>query len=178
MRGHHVCADVAGFLFLAVVIDVFSRRVVGWSMSRHQRAELVTAALRMAVTRRQPTDVVVHSDQDCQYTSYNFARACRAAGVDRSMGSVGDCYDNALAESFFATLECELLDRSVFAHRNEARMAIFDFIERFYNPWDGTPRSRTSRPRSSRGGGTPSDIYATRHRTRPEVSVNPGSLQH
>jgi putative transposase len=126
----------SGFLFLAVVIDVFSRRVVGWSMSAHQRTELVTSALRMAVQRRRPAGVVVHhSDQGCQYTSYDFARACRAAGVERSMGSVGDCYDNALAESFFATLECELLDRSVFENRNAARMAVFDFIERFYNPW-------------------------------------------
>ena len=124
----------AGFLFLAVVIDVFSRRVVGWSMSAHQRTELVTAALRMAVQRRRPVAVVVHhSDQGCQYTSFDFARACRAAGVTRSMGSVGDCFDNAMAESFFATLECELIDRSVFENRNDARMAIFDYIEVFYN---------------------------------------------
>jgi len=70
-----------------------------------------------------------------QYTSYDFAKACRAAGVDRSMGSVGDCFDNAMAESFFATLECELIDRSVFENRNQARMAIFDYIEGFYNTW-------------------------------------------
>ena len=126
----------SGLLFLAVVIDVFSRRVVGWSMSAHQRTELVTNALTMAVRRRRPAAVVVHhSDQGCQYTSYDFARACRAAGVERSMGSVGDCYDNALAESFFATLECELLDRAIFPNRNAARVAVFDFVERFYNPW-------------------------------------------
>ena len=126
----------SGFLFLAVVIDVFSRKVVGWSMSAKQRTELVAHALEMAVQRRRPTGVVVHhSDQGCQYTSYDFAKACRAAGVERSMGSVGDCFDNALAESFFATLECELLDRSVFANRNQARIAVFDFIEAFYNPW-------------------------------------------
>ena len=126
----------SGFLFLAVVIDVFSRRVVGWSMSAHQRTELVTNALDMAVRRRQPTGVVVHhSDQGCQYTSYDFAQACRSAGVERSMGSVGDCFDNALAESFFATLECELLDRTVFQNRNAARLAIFDYLEGFYNPW-------------------------------------------
>jgi putative transposase len=120
----------AGFVFLAVVLDVFSRRVVGWSMSANQRTELVTNALRMAVARRRPQEVVVHhSDQGCQYTSYDFARACRAAGVERSMGSVGDCYDNAMAESFFATLECELLDRTAFENRNVARMSIFDFIE-------------------------------------------------
>jgi putative transposase len=126
----------SGFLFLAVVVDVFSRRVVGWSMSARQDTVLVTNALRMAVARRRPNGVVVHhSDQGCQYTSYDFAQACRKAGVERSMGSVGDCYDNALAESFFATLECELLDRTVFENRNAARLAIFDFIESFYNPW-------------------------------------------
>jgi putative transposase len=126
----------SGFLFLAVVIDVFSRRVVGWSMSANQQTELVTRALQMAVIRRRPVEVIVHhSDQGCQYTSYDFAQACRAAGVERSMGSVGDCYDNAMAESFFATLECELIDRSVFENRNQARLAVFDFIEAFYNSW-------------------------------------------
>jgi putative transposase len=126
----------AGFLFLAVVIDVCTRRVIGWSMSADQNTELVTRALQMAVQRGRPPGVVVHhSDQGCQYTSYDFARACRAAGVERSMGSVGDCFDNAMAESFFATLECELIDRSVFENRNQARMAIFDYIEGFYNTW-------------------------------------------
>ncbi len=126
----------SGFLFLAVVLDVFSRKVVGWAMSASQRTELVTAALRMAVARRRPDNVVVHhSDQGCQYTSYDFAKACRAAGIERSMGSVGDCFDNAMAESFFATLEWELLNRSVFENRSQARMAIFDYIEAFYNPW-------------------------------------------
>ena len=126
----------AGFLFLAVVLDVFTRQVVGWSMSATQNTELVTRALQMAVARGRPGGVVVHhSDQGCQYTSYDFARACRAAGVERSMGSVGDCFDNAMAESFFATFECELIDRSVFENRNQARMAIFDYIEGFYNTW-------------------------------------------
>jgi putative transposase len=126
----------SGFLFLAVVIDVFSRKVVGWSMSANQRTELVVKALRMATETRRPEGVVVHhSDHGCQYTSYDFGKACRAAGVERSMGTVGDCYDNAMAESFFATLECELIDRSAFRNRNEARMAVFDFIEGFYNTW-------------------------------------------
>jgi len=124
----------AGFLFLAVVLDVFTRQVVGWSMSSNQNTELVTRALQMAVRRRRPAGVVMHhSDQGCQYTSYDFAKACKAARVERSMGSVGDCFDNAMAESFFATLECELLDRSIFENRNMARMAIFDYIEGFYN---------------------------------------------
>ncbi len=122
----------SGFLFLAVVVDVFSRRVVGWSMSANQRTELVTNALRMAVQRRRPIDVVVHhSDQGCQYTSYDFAKACRAAGVERSMGSVGDCYDNAMAESFFATLECELLDRTWRRHSSIGDLAPAEFERRW-----------------------------------------------
>jgi putative transposase len=126
----------AGFLFLAVVLDVFTRKIVGWSMSANQNTGLVTNALHMALLRQRPNGVVVHhSDQGCQYTSYDFGRACRAAGVERSMGSVGDCFDNAMAESFFATLECELIDRSVFENRNQARMAIFEYIESFYNTW-------------------------------------------
>jgi putative transposase len=126
----------AGFLFLAVVVDIFTRKVVGWSMAANQNTELVTNALQMALLRQRPHGVVIHhSDQGCQYTSHDFATACRAAGVERSMGSVGDCFDNAMAESFFATLECELIDRSVFEDRDQARMAIFEYIEGFYNTW-------------------------------------------
>lgn len=124
---------LAGFLYLAVVVDAFSRRVVGWSMAAHLRTELVVAALDMAVGTRRPTGVIHHSDQGCQYTSVGFGQRCRAAGVRPSMGSVGDCFDNALCESFFATLECELLDRRVFRTRDEARGAVFVFIESFYN---------------------------------------------
>ena len=124
----------AGFLYLAIVLDAWSRRVVGWSMANHLRTELVLAALNMALWQRRPDDVVHHSDQGCQYTSIAFGKRCRDAGVRPSMGSVGDCYDNALCESFFATLECELLDRSRFRSQAEARMAIFDFIEGWYNP--------------------------------------------
>ena len=123
-----------GFLFLAVVVDAFSRRVVGWSMANHLRAELVLAALNMALWQRRPDSVVHHSDQGCQYTSYAFGKRCREMGVVPSMGSVGDCYDNAMAESFFATLECELLDRRKFPTHAEARMAIFEYIEGWYNP--------------------------------------------
>ena len=104
----------AGFLFLAVVVDACSRRVVGWSMANHLRTELVLEALNMALGQRRPDSVVHHSDQGCQYTSYAFGKRCREMGVVPSMGSVGDCYDNAMAESFFATLECELLDRRKF----------------------------------------------------------------
>jgi putative transposase len=124
----------AGFLYLAVVLDVWSRRVVGWSMATHLRTELVLDALNMAVEQRQPTSVIHHSDQGCQYTSIAFGLRCREVGIKPSMGSVGDAYDNALCESFFATLECELIDRRRFASQAQARLAVFDFIEGFYNP--------------------------------------------
>ena len=124
----------SGFLYLAVVIDACSRRVVGWAMAEHLRAELVIDALNMAIWQRRPVDVVHHSDQGTQYTSIAFGLRCREAGVRPSMGSVGDCYDNSMAESFFATLECELLDRKRFRTKAEARVAVFDFIEAWYNP--------------------------------------------
>jgi putative transposase len=124
----------AGFLYLAVVLDAWSRRVIGWAMATHLRTELVLAALDMAVAQRRPTDVIHHSDQGCQYTSLAFGGRCREAGVRPSMGSVGDAYDNAMCESFFATLECELLDRQRFPTPAEARLAVFDFIEGWYNP--------------------------------------------
>ncbi len=124
----------AGFLYLAVVLDAWSRRVIGWAMTTHLRTELVLDALNMAVTQRRPTGVIHHSDQGSQYTSLAFGRRCEDAGVRPSMGSVGDAYDNALCESFFATLECELLDRRRFATQVEARLAVFDFIEGWYNP--------------------------------------------
>ena len=124
----------AGFLYLAVVLDAWSRRVVGWAMAHHLRTELVLEALDMALGQRQPDGVIHHSDQGCQYTSIAFGERCRKTGVRPSMGSVGDCYDNALCESFFATLECELIDRSTWKRRYEARMAVFDYIEGFYNP--------------------------------------------
>lgn len=124
----------AGFLYLAVVLDAFSRRVVGWAMATHLRTELVLDALEMALMQRRPTEVIHHSDQGCQYTSIAFGQRCKTAGVRPSMGSVGDCYDNAMAESFFATLECELLDRVRFQTQAEARIAVFEFIEAWYNP--------------------------------------------
>lgn len=124
-----------GFLYLAVVLDAFSRRIVGWSMASHLRTALVLAALEMALEQRKPDGVIHHSDQGCPYTSIAFGARGRVAGVrPPSMGSVGDCYDNALCESFFATLECELLDRERFETRAQARMAVFEFIEGWYNP--------------------------------------------
>lgn len=123
-----------GFLYLAVVLDAWSRRVVGWAMATHLRTTLVLAAFEMAVGQRRPEGVIHHSDQGCQYTALAFGQRCREAGVRPSMGSVGDAYDNALRESFFATLECELLDRRSFRSQAEARMAVFEFIEGWYNP--------------------------------------------
>jgi putative transposase len=124
----------AGFLFLAVVLDACTRRVVGWAMATHLKTQLVLDALEMALGQRRPNQVVHHSDQGSQYTSLAFGQRCRQAGVRPSMGSVGDCYDNAMCESFFATLECELIDRSRFRTQAEARMAVFEFIEAWYNP--------------------------------------------
>jgi putative transposase len=124
----------AGFLFLAVVLDAFSRRIVGWAMATHLKTELVLAALEMARVQRRPAGVIHHSDHGAQYTSLAFGERCRVLGVRPSRGTVGDCYDNALCESFFATLECELLDRRTLRSQAEARTAIFRFIEGWYNP--------------------------------------------
>jgi len=124
----------AGFLYLAVVLDVWSRKVVGWTMATHLRTELVLEALQMAIQQRRPCSVIHHSDQGCQYTSFAFGKRCEQLGVRPSMGSVGDAYDNAMAESFFATLECELLERTRFETQAQARLAIFEWIEGWYNP--------------------------------------------
>ena len=123
-----------GFLYLAVVLDAFSRRIVGWAMDHNLKAQLVLDALNMAIAQRKPRDVIHHSDQGSQYTSIAFGLRCKEADVRPSMGSVGDAYDNAMCESFFATLECELLDRRKFKTKAEARMAVFQFIEGWYNP--------------------------------------------
>ena len=123
------------FAYLAVVIDAWSRRVVGWAVASTLKVDVVLAALRMAVARRRPArGVVHHSDHGSQYTSTVFGLHCQDNGVVPSMGTVGDAYDNAMAESFFGTLEAELLARSRFETRGDARAAIFDYIERFYNP--------------------------------------------
>jgi len=124
----------AGFLYLAAVLDVYSRKVVGWAMENHLRTELVLEALQNAISQRRPQDVIHHSDRGCQYTSYAFGKRCREAGVMPSMGSVGDCFDNAMAESFWATLEREVLNRRRFKTQSEAKMAIFSWIEGWYNP--------------------------------------------
>ena len=123
-----------GWLYLATVLDAWSRRIVGWAMGDTLRTELVVDALNMAVWNRRPAaGVVHHSDRGAQYTSLTFSRRCRDAGLTPSMGSIGDAYDNALAEAFFASLETELLMRHRFATRKAARLALFDYIEAFYN---------------------------------------------
>ena len=124
----------SGFLYLAIVMDAWSRRIVGWSMANHLRTELVMDALSMAIAQRRPKGVIHHSDRGSQYTSFAFGKRCREVGICPSMGSAGDCYDNALAESFFATLECELLERRTFRTREEATRAVFEYLEGWYNP--------------------------------------------
>jgi len=122
-----------GVLYLAVVIDLCSRRVVGWSMEAHCKTALVLDALDQAVETRQPRKVVHHSDRGSQYTSIAFGKRCREAGVLRSMGRTGSCYDNALCESFFATLKTEWTHRLRYRTRQQARLSVFTFIESWYN---------------------------------------------
>ena len=144
-----------GWLYLAVVLDAWSRRIVGWAMAPRMPAELVGDALTMAIVCRQPEGSVIHhSDQGSQYTSLAFGQRCREAGVVQSMGSVGDAYDNAMCESFFATLECELLDRRWFRTAAEARREVFSFIEGFYN---------TRRLHSSLGYRSPANFETLHH---------------
>ena len=123
-----------GWVYLAVVIDAWSRRVVGWSIADHLRAELVVDALDMATLRRRPTGTTVHADHGTQYCSWVFGQRLRTAGLMGSMGTVGDALDNAVAESFFASLQCELLDRHTWPTRAGLAQAIFQWIEGFYNP--------------------------------------------
>ena len=131
-----------GFMYLAVVPDAWSRKIVGWSMANHLRTELVLDALDMAIGQRRPANVIHHSDlranevcrEGSPYPSLAFGGRCLEAGGRPSMGSVGDAYDNAMCESFFATLEWALPDRRWFASQAEAKMACFSFIEGWYNP--------------------------------------------
>ena len=151
----------AGFLSLAVVLDVHRRRIVGWAMADHLRSELVIEAIDMAIWRRRPlAGVIHHSDQGSQYASLAFGGRLRETGLVGSMGSRGDCFDNATAESFFATLECELLARHRFPTRSAARLALFDYIEGFYN---------THRRHSALGYLSPA-AYERRWTTHPAVT--------
>jgi putative transposase len=124
-----------GWLYLAAVQDAFSRLIVGWCMADHMREELVIDALRMALRRRRPDPGLIHhSDHGSQYVSLGFGQACQQAGIARSMGSVGDCYDNAVAETFFATIKKELVHRRSWPTRQELTSEVFEYIEGFYNP--------------------------------------------
>lgn len=123
-----------GWLYLVAVQDVYSRRIVGWAMDSHMRTELVLDALEMALARRQPQPGLIwHSDQGSQFVSLAFGQQARQAGIAQSMGSRGDCFDNAVAESFFATLKKELIHRRSWPMRDELRTEVFDYIETFYN---------------------------------------------
>jgi putative transposase len=124
-----------GKVYLAVVVDAWSRRVVGWSIADHIRSELVVDAVQMAIWRRQPPagQTIAHSDHGSQYTSWAFGRRLRAGGLLGSMGSIGDAYDNALCESFFHSLQLELLDEHHWRTRRQLALAIFEWIETWYN---------------------------------------------
>lgn len=123
-----------GWLYLAVVVDCFSRRVVGWALEDHVRADLVVDALEQALQRRRPDrGLVHHSDQGSQYVSLAFGRRCRLAGIEQSMGGHGSAYDNAVCESFFKTLKSDLVDRRSWPTKAELRTSLFDYIECFYN---------------------------------------------
>ena len=154
-----------GFVYLAMVLDVFSRRVVGWSIGEHMRTELVLSALHMAVATRKPQGVIHHSDQGSQYSALAFGKRSREMGIQPSMGSVGDAYDNAMAESFFASLECELLDRSTFRTKTEARLAVFTWIEGWYNP---------RRRHSALGYLSPMNYEEKHHHSVQPASPEPG----
>lgn len=125
-----------GKVYCAAVMDAYSRLIIGWSIDNHMRTELVTDALGMAIMRRQPNgnETILHSDHGSQYTSWAFGQRLRAAGVLASMGTVGDCYDNAMMESFWGTLQLELLDQKQWKTRDELANAIFEWIECWYNP--------------------------------------------
>jgi transposase InsO family protein len=123
-----------GWLYLAAIQDVYSRRIVGWAIADHMRTELVAEALAMALQRRRPAaGLIHHTDQGSQYVSLAFGQQARSAGIAQSMGSRGDCWDNAVAESFFATLKKELIYRRSRPTKSELRTAAFDYIEVFYN---------------------------------------------
>lgn len=152
-----------GHCYLAVVLDVYSRAVVGWSIRDDLTTELATDALDMATLRRRPRKgLVCHSDQGTQYTSVAFGARIDRAAMTLSMGRVGSCYDNAMAESFFATLECELIREHPFRDIHEARLSVLDYIEGFYNP---------QRRHSALGFLSPAD-YERKHATAPLETVH------
>ena len=143
-----------GFLYLAFILDVHSRRVVGWAMENHLRTEIVVDALRMAVWRRKPAPGLVHhSDQGVQYTSLSFGERLKEVSSKPSMGRTGSALDNAMAESFVSTLKAELVSNLEFPSRRAAKTAIFEYLETFYN---------TRRLHSSLGYMSPADFEEDR----------------
>ncbi|MCE7001936.1 IS3 family transposase [Kibdelosporangium philippinense] len=162
------CGDITyihtgeGWLYLAMVIDIASRRVVGWATADHLRTDLVDQALRVAITPRRPgPGVIFHADRGCQYTSGQYARLARDAGVRLSVGRKGQCWDNAVAESFFATIKTELLDRQAWPTKALAHKAIFEYVEGWYN---------TRRRHSSLGFLSPA-AYEAAQQTATELAV-------
>jgi putative transposase len=151
-----------GKVYCAVVLDVFSRRVVGWSIDSSPTASLVTSALGMAIgNRRTANGTVIHSDQGTQFTSWAFTQRARQSGLVPSMGSIGDCFDNALVESFWARMQIELLNRQRWRTRIELANAIFDYLEIFHN---------RQRRHSSLGMRTPIE-YERIHHDHPTVAL-------
>jgi putative transposase len=151
-----------GKVYVAVVLDAWSRMVIGWSIADHIRSELVVDALQMAIWRRRPAEgkTICHTDHGSQYTSWAFGRRLRAAGLLGSMGSIGDCFDNSLAESFFGTLQLELLDRHHWTTKEELATAVFEYVEAFYNP---------RRRHSSIGNLSPAE-FETRHMAEADAA--------
>jgi putative transposase len=147
-------ATAEGYLYLAFILDVHSRRIVGWAMESHLRTELVVDALQMAVWRRKPAPGLVHhSDQGVQYTALSFSERLREVGITPSMGRTGSALDNAMAESFVSTLKAELVSNLEFPTRQAAKTAIFEYLETFYN---------TRRLHSSLGYRSPADFEEDR----------------
>ncbi|MFC5096839.1 IS3 family transposase [Amycolatopsis plumensis] len=163
------CGDITyiptgeGWLYLATVIDIASRKVVGWATADHLRTDLIDQALRTALAQRRPDPAVIfHSDRGCQYTSAQFARTAAQGGVRLSVGRTGQCWDNAVAESFFATIKTELLNRRPWPTKTQAHQAIFSYIEGWYN---------TRRRHSSLGYRSPTAYEATaRPATTPALA--------
>jgi transposase InsO family protein len=161
-----------GWLYLAAVQDAYSRTIVGWSMADHMRTELVVDALNMALHRRRPDrGLVHHSDQGSQYVSLGFGQAARDAGIAISMGSRGDAYDNAVAESFFATLKKELIHRQSWPTKRQLGSAVFEYIEAFYN---------RERRHSTLGMLSPAEyeelLYAEQNQEVPRKEIKPRSV--
>ena len=161
--GHRYHRAREGKVYCAVVLDVFSRQVVGWSIDSSATAALVTSALGMAISNRRPDGTVIHSDQGTQYTSWTFTHRARRSGLLPSMGSVGDCYDNAVVEAFWARMQVELLNRQRWRTGIELANAIFEYLEIFHN-WQ--------RRHSSLGMRTPIEYETIHHNNQTAAPLS------